>query len=283
MSISTSALLVELNIGTWTARKLDKKVSEEVDAQKATKVKAGNYRKNILAGAKELEDITKLAGNVRNWHYEQTLPWSDSGIRLLPLGNFLKYREELDAKMQEFETLKRNFVTQYPNLISQMAFQLGTLFDRNDYPSVDEVDRKFYFALNFYPMPESGDFRVDVEEELKKELQDKYQRHYDKKLNEAMAEAWGRLHTTLKHLSERLETEADGKAKVFRDATISNAVELCSLLTSLNVTKDPKLEAARRELERAIVNVEPKELRESVLVRQDVKAQVDEILNKFDF
>lgn len=283
MSISTSALLVELNIGTWTARKLDKKVSEEVDAQKATKVKAGNYRKNILAGAKELEDITKLAGNVRNWHYEQTLPWSDSGIRLLPLGNFMNYRTELDAKMQEFETLKRNFVTQYPNLISQMAFQLGTLFDRNDYPSVDEVDRKFYFALNFYPMPESGDFRVEVEEELKKELQDKYQSHYDKKLNEAMAEAWGRLHTTLKHLSERLETEADGKAKVFRDATISNAVELCSLLTSLNVTKDPKLEAARRELERAIVNVEPKELRESVLVRQDVKAQVDEILSKFDF
>ena len=283
MSISTSALLVELNIGTWTARKLDKKVSEEVDAQKATKVKAGNYRKHLLAGAKELEDINKLAGNVRNWHYEQTLPWSDSGIRLLPLGNFLKYREELDARMQEFETMKCNFVTQYPNLISQMAFQLGSLFDRDDYPSADDVDRKFYFNLNFYPMPESGDFRVDVEEELKAELQGKFQSHYETKLNEAMAEAWGRLHSTLKHLSERLDSEADGKAKIFRDATIANAVDLCSLLTSLNVTKDPKLEEARRDLERALANVEPKDLRESVLVRQDVKAQVDEILGKFDF
>ena len=46
MSISNQAMLVELNVGNWTANKLDKQVSEEVDASKGTKVKAGNYRKN---------------------------------------------------------------------------------------------------------------------------------------------------------------------------------------------------------------------------------------------
>jgi hypothetical protein len=60
-------------------------------------------------------------------------------------------------------------------------------------------------------------------------------------------------------------------------------MELCAMLTSLNVTKDPKLEEARRDLEGALANVEPKDLRESVLVRHDVKAKVDEILNKFNF
>jgi hypothetical protein len=60
-------------------------------------------------------------------------------------------------------------------------------------------------------------------------------------------------------------------------------MELCSMLTSLNVTKDPKLEEARQDLERALANVEPKDLRESVLVRHDVKTKVDEILNKFNF
>jgi len=33
ISIASSAMLVELNISTWTARKLDKKVSAEVDSQ----------------------------------------------------------------------------------------------------------------------------------------------------------------------------------------------------------------------------------------------------------
>ena len=43
ISIATSAMMVELNISCWTARKLDKRVSEEVDSAKNTKVKAGNY------------------------------------------------------------------------------------------------------------------------------------------------------------------------------------------------------------------------------------------------
>jgi len=43
IGIATSSMLVELNISCWTARKLDKKVSEEVDAAKSTKTRAGNY------------------------------------------------------------------------------------------------------------------------------------------------------------------------------------------------------------------------------------------------
>jgi hypothetical protein len=44
--ISSSAMLVDVSISVWTARKLDKKVSAEVDVAKSTKTKAGNYHKN---------------------------------------------------------------------------------------------------------------------------------------------------------------------------------------------------------------------------------------------
>jgi hypothetical protein len=50
ISIASSAMLVELSISTWTARKLDKKVSAEVDSAKGTKTSAGNYNKNLLEG-----------------------------------------------------------------------------------------------------------------------------------------------------------------------------------------------------------------------------------------
>ena len=36
MSITASAVLVELNISVWTARKLDKKVSEEINVANAS-------------------------------------------------------------------------------------------------------------------------------------------------------------------------------------------------------------------------------------------------------
>lgn len=283
MSISNQAMLVELNIGNWTANKLDKQVSEEVDASKGTKVKAGNYRKNLLAGVKELDDIKNFVGNFRNWHYKQTMPWSDSGIRLLTLKQYLPYVSEVNAKMTEFNDMKNNFVTLYPNLISQMAFQLGSLFNRDEYPSQDEIARKFYFNVDYYPLPEAGDFRVDVGNEALADLQQQYASRYSNKLNEAMRDVWGRLHSTLTHLSDRLESSDDGTKKVFRDSLIGNATELCGMLTNLNVTNDPNLEQARKDLEQALLGVTAKDLRESVLVREDVRARVNEIINKFNF
>lgn len=283
MSIATNAMMVELNIGNWTANKLDRTVSEEVDAQKGTKTRAGNYRKNILADAKELIAIQKHVGNVRNWHYRMTTPWSDSGLRLLTLKQYIKYTEELNAHAAEFETLKRNFVTRYPDLISEMAFKIGDLFNRDDYPSIDQVERKFYFSVNYYPVPLSGDWRVDVSNEMKAELEQQYEKHYNEKVNTMMSDLWGRLHKSLTSLADRLEMDEDGDKKIFRDSLITNANELCGLLSNLNATNDPKLEEARKDLERAIAGVTAKDIRESVLIRQDVHARVTEIIKKFDF
>ena len=61
ISIASSAMLVELSISTWTARKLDKKVSTQVDLDQNAKTRAGNYNKNLLAGTGFLDSITKYA------------------------------------------------------------------------------------------------------------------------------------------------------------------------------------------------------------------------------
>ena len=75
MSISASAVLVDLNISIWTARKTDRKVSEEINIAKNTTTNAGNYSKNLLAGSNTLVEITKYAAGIRHWHNTQTLPW----------------------------------------------------------------------------------------------------------------------------------------------------------------------------------------------------------------
>jgi tetrahydrodipicolinate N-succinyltransferase len=129
-------------------------------------------------------------------------------------------------------------------------------------------------------VPDAGDFRIDVEEQAKTELQQQYKSYYETKLAEAMKDAWTRLHDTLKHLSERMDYTDENKKK-FWDSTITNATELCALLTKLNVTNDPKLEEARQKLEKALVGVKPEDIRESEAIRTNVKSKVDEILNMF--
>lgn len=282
-NLNTSAMLVELSISNWTARKLDKKVSEEVDASKATKTRAGNYHKNLLAGSQALEAVIKYGNNVRLWHHKQTVPWSDSGLRIITMENFLNYKEQLTQWEENYNRLVNNFIVTYPTLISAAAFQLGDLFNREEYPEPDVVAKKFRFNYVFMPLPSSGDFRVDIGEAAARELKEQYDQAFNSRIETAMKDVWERLHKCLTHMSDRLAETDDGGRKMFHSTLLSNAAELVDLLQRLNITRDPKLEAARRDLSKAILNVEIDSLKESDHVRKDVKAQVDSILSKFEW
>ena len=259
---------------------MDKKVSEEVDVNKGTKARAGNYHKKLLAGSDKLEKIQKIVSAVRTWNYNNTLPWSDGGSRLLPMKNFFEYKAMLNNFEQQYQQAVDEFLQEYPQLVSTSAFTLGSLFDRNEYPDAENLRGKFGFKYVFFPVPDAGDFRIDVEEQAKAELQQQYKSYYETKLADAMKDAWTRLHDTLKHLSERMDYTDESKKK-FWDSTITNAVDLCDLLTKLNVTNDPKLEEARQKLEKALVGIKPEDIRESEAIRSNVKSKVDEILNMF--
>ena len=288
--IQNSAMLVDLNISVWTGRKMDKKVSDEIDAATNTKAKGGNYHKKLLAGTKKLDDLQKLVSTIRLWHYAQTLPWSDGGSRLLPMKNFFDYKATLAAYETQFNEAVEDFLDEYPTLVSAAAFQLADLFDSAEYPPVDKLVSKFKFKYVFLPVPEVGDFRIDVNEAGKQELQTQYQKFYDDKLGDAMQDVWDRLHECVVHMSEKLanaptprETkEGPNYTQIFRDSLIVNANELCDLLTKLNVTNDPKLEQARRKLEEAVNGKCAEDLRKSDDLRLQTKAKVDEILSLFD-
>ena len=286
ISIASSAMLVELSIKGWTARKLDKKVSAEVDVDKHTKTRAGNYNKNLLAGTGFLDTITKYASNARSWHNAQTLAWSDNGLRLLPVSNFVAYKKQLGVLEANYDALVDKFIEAYPNLVSAAAFQLGNLFDRTEYPDADKIKTKFSFAYTFMPVPTSGDFRIDISEEAKNEIMQSCSNAYEDRLANAMKEAWNRLHDCLSRMSERLEVDiVDGehKPKVFRDSLVENANEMVGLLSHFNLTNDEKLEDARRMLEFRMNGIDAEGLRDNLTLRQHVKQDVDSILSKFNF
>ena len=275
ISIASSAVLIDLNISVWTARKLDKNVSKEIDINKNTTIKAGNYNKHILAGSDQLDKITKLSGEIREWHGRQTLPWSDTGTRLLPMSNFFDYKHQLGVYEAEFKTRVDTFIQEYPNIIQSMAFKLGQLFDRDEYPDAYKIASKFNMKYTIMPVPETNDFRVDIADDIRNEMKQEYQKAYEGRVESAMSDAWSRLHTTLEHMVDRL---SGNDKKIFRDSLVDNALELTSLLTRLNITKDSKLEQARQALEKSLVGVSADDLRESQGARQVVLSQVNAIM-----
>jgi hypothetical protein len=273
---------------------LDKKVSAEVDSAKNTKVSTVNVNKNLMAGTGVLDSILKYASGARTWHLAQTLPWSDNGLRLLPMSNFLTYKENLATLEKNYTALVDKFVIAYPNLVSAAAFQLGDLFDREEYPDVEKVARKFKFGVNYMPVPMAGDFRIDINEEAKSEIVASCEKAYADRLNNAMKDAWDRLHKVLLRMSDRLGVdvvdsdvpESHGqvmKPRVFKDTMLEEATELVDLLAHFNVARDPMMEEARKDLAVAIMNHDSTDLRQNMIAREAVKNKVDAILSKFSF
>jgi len=287
MSIASSSVLVEMNISVWTASKLDQAETEEVNNRNSAGKKAAQVRKNLMAGTSERKKIADYAAGCRLWHNTSTLPWSNKGPRLLPTSLFLPYKSEANVRRDTFNQMVDKFIVDYPALVRIAEYNaegLGTMFNISDYPSQDEVRSMFGFKLVFSPVPESGDFRLDVPTKELEEMKHEYEEAFDGRLKDAMKEPWDRLHTVLKGISGKLEeTDDPEKKKRYHDTLITNATDLCDLLSHLNVTKDPELEKARRQLERVMMGADIESLKESPEIRMGMKSKVDEMLKQYDW
>ena len=284
MSISASAVLVELNISVWPASKIDREMTEQVNTGASAVRDASQTKKNLFAGTSLRKDIEKFAARVRLYHNTHTLPWADKGQRLLPTKLFMEYKQTMNNYEQTFEFMCDNFFIEYPRLVAEAPTNLGTMYRAEDYPDLDEVRTKFGFRRAIDPIPESGDFRLDVSANDLQELKEHYEKQHTDRLVDAMKAPWDRLHTMLTGISEKL-TDKDGEdeKKRYFDSLITNPLELCELLGKMNVTNDPKLEEARRQLESAMLGANIETIKESAVVRGEVKAKVDAILNKFQW
>jgi len=282
-SISSSAVLVDLNISVWTGRKMDKKVSAEIDADHSTQVRAGNYHKALMAGAQELEAVNKYTGATRSWHGQQTLPWSDAGTRLVPTMRLFDYKTELATREREFEHLVNEFLIAYDTLVQGAQFRLGSLFNADEYPPRDVVASKFGIRYVFSPLPTSGDFRVDIGNEGLEELKQQFDTNQDRYIQQAMLDVWLRVKDVAERLSNQLRVDdSGGKGKLYQ-STLDGALELCEMLRSMNLTNDPELEQVRKNLQMTLQGVDLKELKKDEQVRLSVKSEIDDLISKFNF
>ena len=279
-SISSSAMLVELNISTWTGRKLDKIVSAEIDARKQTTTRAGNYNKKLFADEPTFDAISKFAGNARTFHYHATMPWSDSGLRLLTTAMYFEYQKTISQMEMDFSGLIDEFINDYQNMVLRAEHKLGDMFDVLDYPDPDSLRDKFRFSVKFSPVPDVGDWRVDIGNDARETLQLSYQQAYTANLESAYKDVWDRTHEALVNMSAKL---AGNTKQIFRDTLVTNVKEMIDLLDKFNITGDAKMRQAKVKIQSALSGVTPDALREDDEFRLDTKQKVDDLLKEFSW
>tara|TARA_R110000824_G_scaffold351678_1_gene538683 strand:+ start:675 stop:1514 length:840 start_codon:yes stop_codon:yes gene_type:complete len=272
-------MLSELSISQWTGRKKDRKASKDVTADNNAETGVANVHKKLLGNCAELDAVHKMTGNIRNIHYGMTMPWSDTGLRLLPTAQYFKYHTAMTDLENQWRAATNTFLQSYQWEISQAQAKLGDLFDATEYPTTDALTTKFGFNLNYIPLPDAGDFRIDVGNDAVAEVKSSYGDYYARQLTKAMNDVWIRLHDALTRMSERLDYGADDDKRVFRDSLVSNVTDMVELLTVCNVTGDAQMTAMRDKLSDAMYGVTAEVLREDTHTRTETKRTVDQVIS----
>jgi hypothetical protein len=276
-SIHSRAMLVSLRLSAWTARKYDKKITQETNSAHGAVADAGRYNKMLLPGdCASYKALNQLIGNTRTEHYQNTLAWSDEGWRLLPTANYQEYSGFTRKRKAEFTTLLDEFLQEYPTLRDSAKIRLNGMYKEEDYPTISQIRNKFGFYLDFSPLPAQGDFRVDLPSEDIRRIESAMQDRVALATSDAMKDAWQRLQDCVKHIHDRMSTPD----AIFRDSLIYNARELCDVLGRLNVTGDTQLEAFRAEVEESLAANDPDTLRENDSLREDTAVLADDILTR---
>lgn len=274
MKLNDRALLVSLSISQWTARKLDKKATKEVADINRASTSAGRYNKSLLPLNDLLANVHQKTGVIREKFAKNTLPWGVDGTRILPSANYLSFMQDFRKEKSEWQSLVTQFLDNYEYLVAEAKRWLGDLYDEKDYPAKDRIIDKFNMDMGIYPVP-SNDFRVELSSDELSRIQEDLEARMTSVQQEAMNDCWHRLYKHVEHITEKL---SDPK-NIFRDSMIENARETCDLLTRLNISDDPNLEAMRKQVETKLLDFHPDTLRNDLDVRMDTAGEARKIMD----
>jgi hypothetical protein len=127
--------------------------------------------------------------------------------------------------------------------------KLGDLFNDADYAPVHELRRKFAFNVTYSPVPEAGDFRVDMGNEQAAILKTQYQEHYEAQITKAMGDVFNRTRAVITKLHSEIDWNEGEKSKRIFASVFDQVLEMIDMLRVCNLTGDTQMEAIRTKLE----------------------------------
>lgn len=275
-----TALLVSLNIKTFGAAKHDKKATKETAEQNDAEESSLKTNKSLVS-KQLMEPVTKAVSTLRTFHYGNTLPWMDEGVRILPSANYDTYKGEMEKHKDAFDAAVRAFCDRWPEAILDAQQRLGKLFKADDYPV--DIKGRFSVAVRFMPLPEAGDWRLPALEDVEKaKLAAQVQDTMDAAKKTAMRDVYERLIADVKQMGLKLAAytvdASTGKASnPFRDSLVENLRETVALIPRLNFADDPELERIRLLVASDLCGTDADELRADASKRQAVAERAEKI------
>jgi len=277
-TLANSMVLVELHHHIPPFRKKDKKRTAKVNADAGAKRKAASVQ-TVYLECEELTTLKKVKSDHYDWHIGSTIPWLDGGIRGLSHMYLQEYMKESSGWEQLFNEKVEELRDVYAWEVSKEEARMGELYDPSLYPDWEILQVKFGVEVRYMPLPNSKDFRCDIQQDAMDYMQSEYDKHLAERMETGKLDMIKRVIEPVTNLIKMIDYDDYDKPTGFRDSLIPNVEKVLHSMRVANIGDDPVIESARVELERIIGSVSSDTLRESGSLRAMTKKEVQAVMD----
>ena len=288
MSIKNHALLVSLTVNKPQMTQKDSKAT--ADAESANQAhNAGQYRKDLYPKAL-VQPILTVESSARAYIERNTYMWS-RGEYLLPTAKFMDFAARIGKFELEFNQSVTAFLNNWSNVMHQAQQAQGALFDANAYPDLSDLRADFRFRVNYRPVTDAGDFRVQLQEEELSSLRQQVEASTQESMAAVLREPLERLRAVVAKLNEvtgkpmrevvdKKTGIADVRAPIFRDSVVDNITEEIGMLHAFAAILPDNILSIARQV--ADTTPHPQSLRDDPEKRTEVNMQTSALLAAID-
>jgi hypothetical protein len=250
--------------------------------EKATQERMANYidanARRISAGKRiystEIEciaEINALKTEIKDYWEDQTLPYSQEGIRLLPRAKI----ETFNLKMQDFEGRLRDKATvvhlHRAEIIEDAQKELGDAFSLGNYPL--DLTQLYRMEVSFPS--------IEPAEGLPPQVYQQQSAYAQRKIEEAVQMAETAFSTQMmeliEHLREKLQPGPDGQKKIFRDSAVENLKDFFRRFKELNLGSSEQLDQLVCQAEEIVAGISAEDLRKGKDLRDQIGRELKEV------
>lgn len=238
MSIANNALLVSLTVQKPQMTAKDVKGTSAAEAANNAHG-AGQFRKDLYPKAL-IQPILTVESSARSYIESTTYAWA-RGEFLLPTTRFMDFANRMGQYELEFSQAVTAFLNNWSNVMLEAQVRQGAMFNPGDYPDLSDLRADFRFRVSYRPVTDTGDFRVQMQEEELELLRQKAEASVKESMDAMLRTPLLRLRAVVSKLQEvtsKPEREVPNpktgalemKPPIFRDSVVENIADEINLL-----------------------------------------------------
>lgn len=282
MNLQEKAMLFEYHLhGVGSGAKKDKDMTNVANIAADVRDDAGYYVKRRYP-PEFLKPIVHVDGKIRKHVMDNTIPYNDYGLRLLPVTLSFQFLEKWRELLAERERTIDECANRFHDMVNKQRIALNGNFRREDYPIDEQSFREsFEVVKKIRPLPDEAHILFDLGQDEMTKIREEMKNELSDGVASGVKNLFDRLRKAVEDMRNRLQKNLDDGTS-FHKTILTNITDVLGKVPALNLTEDPNLTAFAAEIAEKLASIDITDLREEDHVKKQTVMDVEAILKKME-